>query len=124
MYWDWQNRLARLSVGELSRFSMFAGSDPRSGRWRAELGSHWHGVLRQQAVATGESWIFERPVSGTLRQEGWSFELSGRVDQLRPGPGRPLLREVKTISADLPAAATELRDRYPQYLHQAMLYAF
>ncbi|MFO7725390.1 MAG: helicase C-terminal domain-containing protein [Oceanipulchritudo sp.] len=124
MYWDWQNRHVRLSVGELSRFSLLAGSDATAGRWRAELGSHWHGVLREQAEATGESWIFERPVSGTLHQEGWSFELSGRVDQYRPGPGKPLLREVKTIAADLPAAAPGLRERYPQYLHQAMLYAF
>ena len=124
MFWDWQNRHARLSVGELSRFSLLAGSDAGAGRWRAQLGSHWHGVLRQQAEATGESWIFERAVSGTLRQEGWSFELAGRVDQFRPGPGKPLLREVKTIAADLPAAAPDLRERYPQYLHQAMLYAF
>lgn len=124
MHWDWQNRSLKLSVGELARFSLVSTGDELAGRWRAELGSHWHGVLRERAGKEESGWLFERPVAGMLVQEGWQFELQGRIDQLRPGPGAVLLREIKTITCDLPADAGFLRESYPQHFHQAMLYAF
>lgn len=123
MQWDWQNRALRLSVGELARFSMESAGDEASGRWRAELGTHWHGVLREQTESEEAGWTFEQPVSGSLRQEGWSFHLQGRIDQFKPGP-ETLLREVKTVSAELPADPGDLRAAYPPHFHQAMLYAF
>lgn len=124
MDWNWQERRVRLSVGELARFSIFVDAGPATGRWRAELGSHWHGVLREQAEAEDPAWSFEQPVRGDLQQEGWSFALNGRIDQLWTQPGRAHLREVKTIRMDLPTAEDTLRDTYPQYCHQAMLYRF
>ncbi len=123
MRWDWLNRRVQLSVGELARFALLAGAEEAGGRWRAELGSHWHAVLRGRAA--GEpGWEFERPVSGTLQQGGWEFALQGRVDQLRPGSTPPLLREIKTVDRRLPADAAELRAAYPQHFHQALLYGY
>jgi Rad3-related DNA helicase len=124
MQWDWKNRSLRLSVGELARFSLFSPSDERAGRWRMELGSHWHQVLRERAEAGQDGWTFEQTVTGTLYQNGWNFALQGRIDQFKPGPETAVLREVKTVTRDLPADEDELRDAYPHYFHQAMLYAF
>ncbi|MGC9450349.1 MAG: ATP-dependent DNA helicase [Oceanipulchritudo sp.] len=123
MDWDWQNRSVRLSVGELSRFSLLSPAEERAGRWRMELGTHWHQVLRERTEKEQAGWTFEEPVAGTLCQRGWNFTLQGRIDQLLPGP-EPLLREIKTVSCDLPAGEALLRGNFPQYFHQAMLYAF
>ncbi len=122
MQWDWHSRNLKLSVGELSRFSLMAVADDRAGRWRMEIGSHWHQVLRDRAA--GEpGWVFEESVAGSLSQGGWMFELRGRIDQFRPGED-PVLREIKTTSRSLPSAEDELRQAYPHYFHQAMIYAF
>jgi Rad3-related DNA helicase len=124
MHWDWPDRRLKLSVGELARFSLAGATEDGAGRWRAELGSHWHDVLREHAEAEGEGWQFEQAISGWLMQAGWRFELQGRIDQLRPGTDPALLREVKTITLPLPADEAQLRERYPAHFHQAMLYAF
>lgn len=123
MEWDWQNRRLRLSVGELARFSLLSGPEEGGGRWRAELGTHWHEVLRRQAEEAEEGWRFEQKVTGSLQQERWTFDLEGRIDQFLPGPD-PLLREIKTVSTPLPADEGQHRSTYPAYFHQAMLYAF
>ncbi|NDV61702.1 hypothetical protein G0Q06_04495 [Puniceicoccales bacterium CK1056] len=124
MHWDWQNRTLKLSVGELARFSLISAGDELAGKWRAELGSHWHGVLRERAEQTEAGWLFEQSVSGNILQEGWRFELKGRIDQIRPGPGKPVIREIKTVATTLPSEDSILRETYPQHFHQAMLYAF
>ncbi|MEX0325509.1 MAG: ATP-dependent DNA helicase [Puniceicoccaceae bacterium] len=124
MRWDWQNRKLTLSVGELARFSLHAPPEEGAGRWRMELGSHWHNVLRQRAEATDEDWQFEQPVTDVIVQNGWQFRLRGRIDQLNRSGSETLVREVKTVSMNLPADEAELRDAYPQYFHQVMLYAF
>jgi Rad3-related DNA helicase len=124
MQWDWQNRSLKMSVGELARFSLQSAPDEGSGRWRMELGSHWHQVLRDRAEATAEGWTFEKAVQDSLFQAGWQFDLRGRIDQLNDTGKHPVLREVKTVSCSLPAEEDELRSSYPQYFHQAMLYGF
>jgi Rad3-related DNA helicase len=88
-----------------------------------ELGTHWHQVLQERAGSEDASWRFEQSVSGQLSQNGWQFDLRGRIDQFRPGDP-PVLREIKTTSTPLPADEGALRERYPHYFHQAMLYAF
>ena len=123
MHWDWENRSLKLSAGELARFSLSAHLEERSGRWRVELGSHWHQVLRARVESGEPGWSFEKALSGTLFQDGWHFTVSGRLDQLKPG-SEPILREVKTLSRRLPVEESDLRALYPQYFHQAMLYAF
>ena len=123
MQWDWRQRNLRLSVGELSRFSLMPAVDEGTGRWRMELGAHWHEVLHQRTRENESGWLFEQPVAGVLQQGGWSFDLRGRVDQFQPGP-EAVLREIKTTTLSLPAEEAELRTRYPHYFHQAMVYAF
>ncbi len=124
MQWDWQGREIRLSVGELSRFSLLSPVEEGSGSWRMELGTHWHQVLRDRSAGEDGAWRFECPVSGTLSQSGWTFQLQGRIDQFHPDREPPLVREVKTVVRNLPGDEGELRELYPQYFHQAMLYAF
>lgn len=139
MQWDWSNRTIHLAVGELAAFDWFAPAAPASGRWRAELGSHWHDQLRQQAAAQDHAWQFEVACSGLLQRHGWSFHLRGRIDQFKPPPQNlpepvpqknaqkpepvpALLREVKTIQQPLPADKAVLRQTYPAYFHQTDLY--
>ena len=124
MNWDWQNRTLTLSVGELARFSLHSPPEEGAGRWRMELGSHWHNVLRQRAEAGNEGWQFEQPVADSVFQSGWRFDLRGRIDQLNSSGPETVVREVKTVSINLPADEADLRAAYPQYFHQAMLYAF
>lgn len=124
MQWDWQDRRLRLSVGELARFSLAASADEAGGRWRAQLGTHWHTVLRERTEATGQGWTFEQAATGSLIQDRWTFDLQGRIDQLRPGPETPVIREIKTVSIELPANEADLRKGWPQHFHQAMLYGF
>ena len=124
MQWDWQNRSLDLGVGELASFALFSPGERAAGRWRAELGSRWHEILRERASEEDPGWRFERPVEGMLQREGWSFHVRGRIDQWHAGKAPPLLREVKTIREDLPGEEAELRARYPAYFHQAQLYAW
>ena len=124
MRWDWQDRKLRLSVGELAGFNLSASTERGTGRWRMELGTHWHHVLRQQAENENAGWRFEQAIAGEIEQSGWSFELQGRIDQILPVQPAPVIREVKTISTPLPAPEESLRGLYPAYFHQAMLYGF
>ena len=121
---DWATRTLSLSVGELARFSLALLPHEGSGRWRAELGTYWHAVLQKRLQAEESDWLFEHAVNGNLAQAGWHFNLKGRIDQLNHTRNPILLREIKTISDPLPADASLLRERYPHYFHQAMLYAF
>lgn len=123
MQWDWKSRRLTLSVGELSRFSLFAATDEGTGRWRMELGSHWHDVLQKRAIKEDPHWLTEQAVAGSLSQNGWQFDLRGRIDLFRPGTPA-VLKEIKTTSQNLPLEEEELREIYPHYFHQAMLYAF
>lgn len=124
MQWNWHSRILKISVGELSRFSLASPPEEGVGRWRMELGVHWHEMLQQNASKEDESWTFEQTVSGTLHQQKWRVELQGRMDQYLPDPAQPVIREVKTISRPLPADEAELRVLYPHHFHQAMLYGF
>ncbi|MEX0323028.1 MAG: ATP-dependent DNA helicase [Puniceicoccaceae bacterium] len=124
MQWNWQSRILKISVGELSRFSLASPAEEGVGRWRLELGVHWHQVLQDLASQEDERWTFEQAVSGSLHQQKWKFELQGRMDQFMPDPAQPIIREVKTISRELPANEEDLRAQYPHYFHQAMLYGF
>ncbi len=123
MHWDWKSRVVRLSVGDLSRFSLLPGIDEGPGRWRMEIGSHWHEVLQERTRKTDTGWLSEQNIEGTLSQNGWRFELRGRIDLLKAAD-KPIIREIKTTSQDLPLEESILRERYPHYFHQAMLYGF
>jgi DNA excision repair protein ERCC-2 len=125
MDFDLDQRTARLSVGEFSEFTL----GPRdstggpSGLWRAQLGTHWHNQLRAQTTAERSDALFEIPITGRVVHHGWTLTLTGRIDQLIPGERAITLREIKTVTRELPADDTELRAAYPSYLIQIATYS-
>ncbi len=125
MKFDLDQRRARMSVGDLSDFSIGpVGSVGGSGGiWRAQLGTHWHNELRAQVLSEGADADFEVPVEGEVARRGWVISLSGRIDQIVRTGGQAVLREIKTVTRALPAPEAELRADYPGYFVQAATYA-
>ena len=121
---DHASRSARFGVGELATFAPGprAVPDGQGGRWRLELGSHWHRELRAAADPTDAALRHEVPVQGALAHRGWLFHLEGRLDQLHATPAGPLIREIKTTLARLPLEAAELRAAHPTHFIQLGLY--
>ena len=140
MQFDLDARTVGLSAGEFSNFSLGpadagAGS---AGLWRAQLGTHWHNALRAQATAEhGSAAEFEIAITGQVFHRGWTFTLTGRIDQLLRAAAPPsghchvlrdnatgvVLREIKTVTRALPVDETELRADYPEYFIQLATYA-
>jgi Rad3-related DNA helicase len=124
MEFDLDQRSASLSVGEFSSFI----TGPRSssggpqGVWRAQLGTHWHNELRSRAKAETPATEFEIPITGRLAHRGWLITLSGRIDQLLRSAAGVTLREIKTVTRELPADEAELRNAYPDYFAQLSAY--
>ena len=121
---DHASRSARFGVGELATFAPGprAAHDGQGGRWRMELGSHWHRELRAAADPADAALRHEVPVQGALAHRGWLFHLEGRLDQLHATPVGPLIREIKTTLARLPLEAAELRAAHPTHFVQLGLY--
>ena len=121
---DHASRSARFGVGELATFAPGprAAHDGQGGRWRMELGSHWHRELRAAADPADAALRHEVPIQGTLAHRGWLFHLEGRLDQLHATPVGPLIREIKTTLARLPLEAAELRAAHPTHFVQLGLY--
>src|SRR4051812_45504425 len=125
MNFDLDARTAALSVGEFADFSLGprdAVGGPQ-GVWRAQLGTHWHNELRTRATtehATAAE--FEVPVLGQVAHRGWTFTLTGRIDQIIHAPEWLTLREIKTVTRALPADESELRRDYPGYFVQLATY--
>ena len=128
MHFSLENRTASLSVGEFAGFSLGpadSGGGPQ-GIWRAQLGQHWHNELRTRTEkeftvggALRPDIHFEVVVDGRLTHRGWTFSLTGRIDQLVGDT----LREVKSVMRPLPADETTLRTDYPEYFLQLATYA-
>jgi DNA excision repair protein ERCC-2 len=122
---DLEQRRAEMSVGDLSDFSI----GPRGslggtgGLWRAQLGSRWHREIREQAEAEGADAAYEVAVAGELARKGWRISLAGRIDQVVQAGTVSVLREIKTVTRDLPAAEPDLRRDYPEYFVQLAAYA-
>jgi len=124
---DLDQRTAALGAGEFSGFTAGpadAGAEGGGGLWRAQLGTRWHQELRARAAAShGAAARFEVGISGTLVHRGWRLTLTGRVDQLLPGPAGATLREIKSVLRALPANPAELRAEHPAYFIQLATYA-
>jgi Rad3-related DNA helicase len=124
MEFDLDHRSASLSVGEFSSFI----TGPRSssggpqGVWRAQLGTHWHNELRSRATAETPATEFEIPITGRVAHRGWLITLTGRIDQLLRTADEVTLREIKTVTRELPADEAELRNAYPDYFAQLSAY--
>ncbi len=126
MVFDLDTRTIALSVGEFAGFSLGprdALGGGAAGLWRAQLGTHWHNELRARAVDEhAAEAAFEIPISGQIAHRGWTFTLTGRIDQLIRQDGRTILREIKTVTRALPADESELRADYPDYFIQIATY--
>jgi DNA excision repair protein ERCC-2 len=122
---DLDQRRVRMSVGDLSDFSIgpIGSVGGSGGIWRAQLGTHWHNELRAQVVSEGADAEFEVVVEGELARKGWVIALSGRIDQVVRSANGAVLREIKTVSRALPAREDELRADYPGYFAQVATYA-
>lgn len=121
MNFSLENRTVSLSVGEFAGFSLGphdAGGGP-PGIWRAQLGQHWHNELQKRTLAKAPAAQFEVVIDGRLVHRGWTFTLSGRIDQLVGDT----LREIKSVTRPLPADETDLRTDYPAYFLQLATYA-
>ncbi|HWA29231.1 MAG TPA: helicase C-terminal domain-containing protein [Lacunisphaera sp.] len=130
MHFSLENRTASLSVGEFAGFSLGpseSGGGPQ-GLWRAQLGQHWHNELQRRTLADSPKARFEVVIDGRLIHRGWTFTLTGRIDQQiavpSDGPGKEglLLREIKSVMRPLPAEEPELRAEYPAYFLQLAAY--
>jgi DNA excision repair protein ERCC-2 len=133
MTFDLDQRTVALSVGEFADFSLGprdAVGGPQ-GVWRAQLGTHWHNELRTRATAQHATAAeFEIPITGQIAHRGWTFTLTGRIDQIirAPTPAATdraeqlTLREIKTVTRTLPADEAELRRDYPEYFTQLATY--
>src|SRR5688572_24454749 len=120
MNFSLEDRTITLSVGEFAGFSLGPqeGSGGPSGLWRAQLGQHWHNELRQRTLAESAHATFEIVIEGRLVHRGWTFVLSGRIDQ-QVGT---LLREIKSVMYPLPAEEAVLRADHPDYFLQLGAY--
>lgn len=129
---DHERRAATFAIGELAAFAPGprAPDSGPSGRWRAELGTHWHREKRAALEASSSDLLgsisvppsFEIPIRGLLARRGWLFHLEGRLDQSLPTADGAHLRELKTTLARLPRPAEELRATRPEHFHQLGLY--
>lgn len=124
MNFDLDRRRARMSVGDFSEFTLGprGSGGGQGGLWRAQLGTRWHGQMRERARAEGADADFEVAVEGELARRGWVIFLSGRIDQVVRAAARTLLREIKTVTRPLPAPEAELRAEHPEYFVQLAAY--
>src|SRR5688572_29543307 len=126
MIYDLEKRTAALSVGEFAGFSLGprdAGGGGSAGIWRAQLGTHWHNELRTRAITEHATAVeFEIPITGQVFHHGWTLTLTGRIDQLVRNDNVITLREIKSVTRELPADETELRADYPEYFIQLASY--
>ena len=111
------------SVGEL--VSWVSGKQQHSlrnslsGQWRAEQGRLWHKKIQEQLA---ESHDCEISIQGTLNCGELTLELNGRIDLLQTTSSGITLREIKTISTELPEDSDFLRKRYAHHFLQTALY--
>lgn len=127
MTFDLDKRTVALSVGEFSDFTLgprdSLGGGGTAGLWRAQLGTHWHNELRTRATTEhAAAATFEIPITGQIFHRGWTFSLTGRIDQIVRADDRVTLREIKTVTRALPADESELRADYPEYFIQLASY--
>ncbi len=119
---DAKQRLATLSVGEFARFSPYPQrADPLGfGNWRAIAGQQWHQEIQRDAKTEG--FKNEQTIAGDIEWRGWTFRLSGRIDQIRSEADAIRLREIKTVTTPLPLEPREIATRFKSYCVQLLAY--
>jgi len=122
---DPAQRLARLNVRELAQFqagSRVVPTSPTPSRWRASVGQQWHDNLRRHEESQPGDATFEKTFKTTTFHNGWQIDLTGKVDQYIELDGHHTIREIKTISKNLPMPEEELLHHYPAYFAQIQIY--
>ena len=122
---DPAQKLARINARELAQFQSgqsMAPSSPTPSRWRASVGQQWHENLRSHAEKEPGEATFEKTLKTSTFANGWQIDLTGKVDQYIENKGYLTIREIKTISRNLPMAEEDLRELYPAYFAQIEIY--
>lgn len=119
---DAKNRQVALSVGEFARFSPYSQrSDALGfGNWRAQVGQQWHQEIQKKAPEEG--FVNESAIEGDLTWNGWTFRLTGRIDQLGERDSGLRVREIKTVATALPIDPLETPHIYKPYCLQLLAY--
>jgi len=116
-------RTVELSVGELAAFRNIPKSDSQGYQpWRAAVGQQWHKTSEAQLRQVTPEAKFEVPIQAIWRHREWSLQIQGRIDQIIPTVSGIVLREVKTVRAELPASEEHLMLRYTNYFAQLAIY--
>lgn len=117
-------RVIELTGHDFAEFNLgpVAGRTARFDPERAQVGQLWHGELRDRMAATRPDAQFEVAFDHSLLWRGWRFCLKGRIDQLLPGDGGAIVREIKTVLRPLPSPAEELIASYSDYFCQLAAY--
>lgn len=120
-----QERRVRLGVGEFAQYRegpATSGGGSFADAARMQLGTQWHATLRAETAASQPDALFEYPVAQAWLHKGWTFEFSGRADQILFTPEGVRVREIKTVSTPLPQSADELRALHPDFFRQVAAY--
>jgi DNA excision repair protein ERCC-2 len=123
---DFDSKRVRMGIRDLVNYGQVrVPSSDRSayGPWRMQLGQQWHNQLGEELVSEfGDQASLECTIDGTIEHEGWTFVISGRIDQVVTTDEWVELREIKTTQQVLPMASDELWHGYPDYFEQLACY--
>ncbi|MGH9379514.1 MAG: DEAD/DEAH box helicase, partial [Thermoanaerobaculia bacterium] len=111
-----------LSVADLidTQLLRSLGFANRGGFERLWMGQAIHSRYQEEARAANPTYRAEVPLRHSLDHKGWTVEVSGRLDGLRPEADRLVVEEVKSVR-DLTRASPSLREMYAR---QAQIYAW
>lgn len=122
---DINDRAVTLSVRELAQFRQLNQEQRFFGptNARALVGQEWHKVSEENTRSRHPDAIFEYSLNTIWIEDGWTYKIQGRIDQIIPFDQGAQVREIKTVQKQLPATVESLRDAYPEYFTQAAIYA-
>ncbi len=115
---------ARMSVGDFARFAQQEqrGSMGHGSQWRAQVGQQWHTTIQTQSAKAQEGMTNEVSIDGTITWHRWNLRLVGRIDQYKETDATHHLREIKTLTRNLPLSREDIEADYPHYILQVLAY--
>lgn len=125
---DFDSRTITCSVGDLVHDPSYRriGVDRGDSFRRMWIGQEIHSRRADERAASDPNYRSELPVAYRTEIDGWTVEVSGRIDGISIDRDARLvtLEEVKSIHFDLELDALFRSARLQRYLFQLMLYAF
>jgi len=125
---DFERREVSLSVGDLVQESTYRriGVERGDGFRRMWIGQEIHSRRAEQQLAADPNYKPEVSVSHQRELNGWSINISGRIDGLSLDHESSVatIEEVKSLHFDLELEALYRSDKLQRHLYQLMLYAF